>query len=586
MKTITSRVQQRSTFSMLSIVIYLAMILILVQAAQSQKLRHTEMIARPTDHSITVHCLFNEEAEIKVLFGTTSGAYTTQTAWQSALADSSTKILLENLLADAMYYYRVCYRKPGASDSTLRPEHTFHTARKAGSSFNFVIQADPHLDENSDSTLYRRCLQNQLDDQPDFMLDLGDFLMSDKLKNTAGQLTHDTVTSRSRLLRSFYEGICHSVPLYISLGNHEGESGWNLNGKTENVAVWGTNDRKKFFPNPAPNDFYTGDTIVHPFVGQRENYYAWHWGDALFIVLDPYWYTSPKPDSLHGWRWTLGKVQYDWLKRTLEANSSPFTFVFAHQIIGGDPNGRGGVEFANFYEWGGKNLDGTEGFAANRPGWYKPIKELLTEHRVTAFFHGHDHFFGQQKKDCLIYQECPQPSLPNFQSANQAKDYGYFEGTILPNAGHLRVNVSSEGVKVDYVRAYLSASENATRHNKDVSASYYIGKRNCYDSLSSSVPILWNSDYADELVYPNPTAGPAHIQFSIKEPQSLSVRVFSTEGRLVCTLANNMCCDAGNFTMLWDGTDDNSVAVPEGSYICELVTSKAGRQSMTVIVRH
>jgi uncharacterized protein (UPF0216 family) len=44
----------------------------------------------------------------------------------------------------------------------------------------------------------------------------------------------------------------------------------------------------------------------------------------------------------------------------------------------------------------------------------KPVKELLRENRVNIFFHGHDHFFGKQEKDCLVYQETPQPSHPNY----------------------------------------------------------------------------------------------------------------------------------------------------------------------------
>lgn len=104
------------------------------------------------------------------------------------------------------------------------------------------------------------------------------------------------------------------------------------------------------------------------------------------------------------------------------------------------------MEVANLYEWGGNNLDGTPGFTSKRPGWYKPIKDLLKEHRVNIFFHGHDHFFGKQEKDCLFYQECPQPSHPNFSSVNYADDYGYFEGQIQANSGHIRVGVSPEGV--------------------------------------------------------------------------------------------------------------------------------------------
>ncbi|NBU36453.1 MAG: hypothetical protein EBS35_07760, partial [Bacteroidetes bacterium] len=238
-------------------------------------------------------------------------------------------------------------------------------------------------------------------------------------------------------------------------GNHEGESGWSRNGTANNVAVWGTLERKKYFLNPSPDSFYSGDNTKHDFVDLRENYYAWEWGDAHFIVLDPYWYTNVKPDSLNGWRWTLGKTQYDWLKTTLESSKATFKFVFSHQLVGGDKNGRGGTEFAEFYEWGGKNLNKTPGFTQNRPNWYKPVRELLKENKVNIFFHGHDHFFGKQEKDCLIYQEVPQPSHPNFSNVNYANEYGYFDGLILPNSGHLRINVSPNGVKVEYVKLTL-----------------------------------------------------------------------------------------------------------------------------------
>jgi hypothetical protein len=118
------------------------------------------------------------------------------------------------------------------------------------------VQADPHLDEQSDTALYKLCLMNQLEDNPDFMIDLGDFLMSDKLTNASKIIPRDTVTYRCNLLRSYYENIGHSVPLFIALGNHEGEAGWQLNNTANNVAVWGTLDRKKYFMNPSPNEFY------------------------------------------------------------------------------------------------------------------------------------------------------------------------------------------------------------------------------------------------------------------------------------------------------------------------------------------
>ena len=50
----------------------------------------------------------------------------------------------------------------------------------------------------------------------------------------------------------------------------------------------------------------------------QKNYYAWTWGDALFIVLDVY--RTECHDTLvakpQGWNWTLGQSQYNWLLNT------------------------------------------------------------------------------------------------------------------------------------------------------------------------------------------------------------------------------------------------------------------------------
>ena len=569
---------------MKQIIPFIISIFVWINISYAQVLRHKEILGRPTDNSITVQVFFDDPAEVCIQYGTTSGNYTDQTAWQTFTAEQPSEVIITGLGQDTKYFYRICYRRPGTTPYTARPEYSFHTARPKGKSFSFIVQADPHMDEQSDTAVYRRCLRNQLEDAPDFMIDLGDFLMTDKLRTPSKVIPKDTITYRCHLLRSFYETSCHSVPLFIALGNHEGESGWNLNGTPNNIAVWGTNERKKYFTNPTVNNFYSGDTTNYPFVGQREAYYSWQWGDALFIVIDPYWYTKPKPDSLNGWRWTLGKVQYDWLKSTLENSDSKFKFLFSHQLIGGDPDGRGGVEFANRYEWGGENLNGTNGFAANRPGWYKPIKDLLEENRVTTFFHGHDHFFGKQQKSCLVYQETPQPSHPNFTSANYAKVYGYIQGQILPNSGYIRVTVGPDGVKTEYVRVYLPANETATRHNKDVSATYFIGAKNCYDSLSTGVPMLWNSNYADELIYPNPFEKETKIEFSVSNPERIDLCILDNKGRKVRQLLIGDEVQKGKFQIIWDGKDGLGNELPNGVYYYVLRGEKNDERKGKIIL--
>ena len=563
--------------------LYLFALLLIATAAQAQILQHSELLGRPTDNSITIKMFFADTVDVYAEYGTSTGVYTNQTGTQTFVADSPVVIVISGLQADTKYFYRVQCKHTGSANFNARPEFSFHTQRSAGSTYTFVVQADPQLDSNSDTALYRLCLQNQLDDAPDFMIDLGDFLMTDKLKDNTNQIPHDTIPYRCHLFRSYYETGCHSVPLFIALGNHEGEAGWNLNGNSNNIAVWDAQERKKYFVNPQPDNFYTGDTTNHAYIGKRENYYAWSWGDAQFIILDPYWYTNVKPDSLNGWRWTLGKGQYDWLKQTLETSTAKFKFVFAHQLIGGDPQGRGGVEFADSYEWGGNNLDGTPGFATNRQGWYKPIKDLLTENRVNIFFHGHDHLYDQQLKDCLVYQETPQPSLANFNSTSAAA-YGYVTGQILNNSGHLRVTVSPNGTTVEYVRAYLPASENANRHNKDVSATYFIGATNCYDSLNTGVPVLWNSNYADELVYPNPFSQETKIEFMVSKAERLNLSVFNESGQLVRKLIDESVVPAGKFQIVWDGKDAFGNQAPNGNYIYKIEGENATDRSGKLVL--
>ena len=60
---------------------------------------------------------------------------------------------------------------------------------------------------------------------------------------------------------------------------------------------------------------------------------------------------------------------------------------------------RGGAEAAGYFEWGGKNADGTDGFATHRPGWDKTIQQLFVENGVSAYFHGHDHQFVYETRD-------------------------------------------------------------------------------------------------------------------------------------------------------------------------------------------
>ncbi len=509
----------------------------------------TELLSRPTDLSITLNMMPEENIEMYIEYGTQSGSYSSQTPVITGTANVPIVTVISGLNPNTKYYYRVRHRKQGSVSYLSRSEYSFCTQKSGGSNFVFDVHGDPHLDGGSNYTTYYNTLQHTLDDHPDFFIDLGDNFMSEKLP----VLTYSNIEKRMLLLRHFYDKIGHSVPLYLVIGNHEAELGWLLDGTSDNEAIWAANARKKYYSNPTPGPFYTGDTSVQPYIGLRETYYSWTWGDALFVVLDPYWFTTVKPSqSKDMWDWTLGEDQYQWFKQTLESSTSKYKFVFCHQIIGGDTLGlgRGGIEHVPYYEMGGLNADSSLGFAANRPGWDKPIHQLMQDNCVNIFFHGHDHFYGKQNLDSVIYQEVPQPSVQNYTNTIAA-DFGYVQGVILPSAGHLRISVSDTTISVEYVRSYHADNPGNGWINGQISDSYTI-----HTCVGASIEQLASTEECQ--VFPNP----ASTSINIIIPNNRELQQIE----LIDIIGN--CVHKGR-SLLMDVS-----AIPNGLYFLIIKTSK------------
>jgi hypothetical protein len=409
------------------------------------------ILGRPTRDSITLSVLTYADLEGCVSWQSDDDATASSGRTPPRLFKQGepVELLLQPLAPDTRYRYHFHTRAPGADAARpfdAGPEHTFRTARAPGDTFVFTITADSHLDENTTPAVYERTLANILADAPDFHVDLGDTFMTEK------RADHRSAVPQYFAQRYYFGRFAHSAPLFLVLGNHDGESGRGHDGPGEGVAVWSNLTRKRYFPNPEPDAFYTGNTRPEPGAGLLQDYYAWEWGDALFVVLDPFWFTRARGGD-DNWNRTLGRAQYDWLARTLERSHARFKFVFIHHLVGGlDRQGRGGVEAAPLYEWGGHDANGRELFREKRPDWPMPIHDLLVRNNVTAVFHGHDHLFAEQQLDGILYQEVPQPGHRRGSSANAAR-YGYREGVILDGSGHLRVTVSPDRVRIDFVSA-------------------------------------------------------------------------------------------------------------------------------------
>lgn len=499
--------------------LYILMVCIFIQTTSLNGQSINQVLGRPTDTSITISLLMDKNASVYYQLGTTSKNYTINALTHSIEAAKPSEIEIGNLKPNTQYFYRLVYQISGTSSTGYSDEYTFYTQRARNSTFSFAVEADPHLDTNTTPESYTLTLKHMLSKKIDFLVDLGDNTMNDKLP----LINDSTITDRNILFRTYFSNLTHSAALFIAMGNHEGELGWLASSALSNLPTTAANIRKNYYPNPYPNGFYSGNTKQSPGVGLRENYYAWEWGNALFVVIDPYFYTQSKP----GWGWTLGQDQFSWLESTLKNSTAKFKFVFSHQLVGGSgTDGRGGTEFVHLYEMGGYNDDSTYGFTKYRPGWSMPIHKLFVDNKVNIFFHGHDHCYGRQVKDGVIYQEVPQPSAKNINTVTGTA-YGYKEGVFLPSRGYMMITVGVDSATVDYVRTYLPTEENSNRKNGDIAYSYSIKT-----GLLTSVRDIEKLEFIK--VHPNPAKNFIMIEPSQKF-NSFNYKLIDFTGKLYRT---------------------------------------------------
>ncbi|HMW40085.1 MAG: metallophosphoesterase [Saprospiraceae bacterium] len=431
------------------------------------------VLGRPTDTSITVSVMMDQKAEFYLEYGETSTTYDRKTDIFSVAANDPQHVLIHPLRHNSRYFYRLIYKTD--KSFVASPQFHFQTQRAEGSSFVFTVEADEHLyDKKGIRSMYNVTLQNQAADDPDFLISLGDIFGDDHEPFT---ITSGELDELHRDYRPLLGSICHSIPFYVCLGNHEGENDYYQSiSPPDNLCYRATLWRKYYYPNPFPDGFYTGNTTMEPYgIEHPENYFAWTWGDALFVVLDVYRTQSydsldPKPQ---GWNWTLGLKQYSWLKKTLEESNSKFKFVFAHHLRG---QGRGGVLLAKTNEWGGyQNSKGNYTFPTYRPGWAKPIHQLFVDNKVTMFIQGHDHVFAHEELDGIQYIAAPMAADSTYQIGMLANADAYVSDTV-DGTGHLRFEVRSDCVQMDYIKAYLPQDTLSGDHkNREIGFSLDVG---------------------------------------------------------------------------------------------------------------
>ena len=403
------------------------------------------VLGSPTDNSITANVILEKDGEAFIEYSTNNGKYDNKTPVIRSHNGEPFEILIENLLCNTVYYYRLNYRSSKETEFRQSPESWFATQRKSKATYSFGVQGDSHPER--EGKMFNPILYNQN-------------------------------VEKAYKLQRYYLGNCgRNVPLFLVNGNHEQAAKYLLDGTEKNAAVIAANARKKYFQLPEPGKFYSGDNDTVAHIGFLKDYYSFEWGNALFVVIDPYWHSEIAVDNQSGsydkmnrkdpWGISLGEEQYKRFKHTLESTKAKYKFVFSHHVLG---TGRGGVERAKLLEWGGFGQNGTWQFDQYRSLWKTPIHQLMAKNKVTIFFQGHDHLFAKQDLDGIVYQLVPQPGAMRYGNINSADEYGYLNGKILNGPGYLRIKMEKTKATIEFVQTSIDSNHN----NKEVLFTYSI----------------------------------------------------------------------------------------------------------------
>lgn len=395
------------------------------------------ILGNPTGTSITASVLAYSQIEGYFEIGRQPGQYAARSELVQFEAGVPEEVPLAGLEPNAQYFYRFRSRADPGAAFKASDTFTFRSGRGAGESFVFTVQADSHLDERTAPHLYEASLRNARAAGPDFHIDLGDTFMTDKRRSDYRDALPQYLAQR------YYLGIIGPVaPVFLVSGNHDGEGR-----RRGAMGAWARAQRDSFFATPSDG------------VADRGNYYSWEWGDALFVVLDPFWATPRTGRRGDYWVRTLGEEQFRWLDRTLRSSRARFKFVFIHHLVGGiNQAARGGAAAARLYEWGGHGLDGSYEFDTRRPNWGQPIHRVLVETGVNIVFHGHDHAFAREELDGIVYLLVPQPALNRYAAPREVGST-YVSGDVVGGPGHVRVTVTPDAARVELVQSRLEDGE-------------------------------------------------------------------------------------------------------------------------------
>lgn len=317
-------------------------------------------------------------------------------------------------------------------------------------------------------------------ENPDFIVIVGDttgLAAGYKWKGLGLQdpqhgLSQEVYEEYSRLfwlrMRKMYSAVSPHIPIYVVLGNHDGESAWDA------TRVPARKYRKKFWRMPGQEDGNSPD----------ENYFSlilggdWMAGRSgfQFVILDNQAYNAEYGYPVTLAEWTLGREQKEWFKKTL-AYESDWKFAFLHHALGGWPRGTNEAIFDYCYGRGPLfTAEDYKPYLANPEAVEQvELTRMMSQAGGRCFFYGHDHVhhvknLGNNNAGKKMYGICVGSTknvgeLNWYKGALWQSHYGYFgyywgdgsrtlqEPTFWGPSGYTKLTVGKDGGQIEYKRA-------------------------------------------------------------------------------------------------------------------------------------
>ena len=91
-------------------------------------------------------------------------------------------------------------------------------------------------------------------------------------------------------------------------------------------------------------------------------------------------------------------------------------------------------------------------------------------------------------------------------------------------------------------------------------------------------------EYKLEQNYPNPFNPSTTIRYSLSGPENISIKIYDVSGQLVKEI-NKEHNKAGEFDVIWDGTNDYSERVSSGAYFYQLSVGNYAEAKKMILLK-